>query len=513
MKGPGRNDNGNLHLSEIELVAFEPGAAKARPLKFRRATADFNQDGWGVERALDGDMKTAWGIFPAVGKAHFAVFELAEPLTLAPGTRLSAILKQAHGGGHLIGSMSLAITGDDPSQAIALPSAVDAALTVTAANRTPAQQLEIAAHALRSIAQSALAKLPPQVRVFAAAATVEFVSGEGNNPIRALPEPKVVNVLHRGDFDKPRAIIEPGALTALKHLPARFVLPNPKSESARRAAMAEWLAHPENVLTWRSIVNRVWQYHFGRGLCDTPSDFGKMGGTPSNVELLDWLAVWFRDDAKGSLKQLHRLIVTSATYRQASQQRAEMAKIDGDNRFLWRGERQRLDADGFRDFALAAAGTLDLTMGGPGIQHFSQRKGPQATPVLDYTAYDWGRPDARRRGIYAFIWRGIADPFMEALDFPDLGLLSPTRGFSASSLQALTLYNNDFVLHASMMLAKRAETEAQTLEAQVERVARLTWLRGPTVEEQRDFVDFAKARGLPALCRLLLNSNEFLFVN
>jgi hypothetical protein len=340
-----------------------------------------------------------------------------------------------------------------------------------------------------------------------------MVGGEATNPVRSLPEPKVVNLLHRGDFDKPRAVIPPGALTALKHSPARFELPNPKNEAARRAALADWLAHPENVLTWRSIVNRVWQYHFGRGLCDTPSDFGTMGGTPSNVALLDWLAVWFRDDAKGSLKALHRLIVTSATYRQASLQRADAAKVDGDNRFLWRQERMRLDADGFRDFALSANGTLDLTMGGPGIQHFSQRKGPQATPVLDYTAYDWGRPDARRRSIYAYIWRGISDPFMEALDFPDLGLLSPTRGFSASSLQALTLYNNDFVLHAAASLAKRAETDAPSLDAQVTRVVRLTWLRGPTVEEQRDFSDFARAQGLPALCRLLLNSNEFLFID
>jgi mono/diheme cytochrome c family protein len=513
MHGPGRNDNGNLHLSEIEMLAFEPGVPKARMVKFRRATADFNQEGWGIERALDGDMKTAWGIFPAVGKAHFGVFELAEPLTLAPGTRLSVILRQAHGGGHLIGALSLAVTDDDPAKAIALPAAVETVLAVPATKRTPAQNLEIAAYALRLIAQDTLAKLPPQARVFAAAATVEMVGGEATNPVRSLPEPKVVNLLQRGDFDKPRAIMEPGALTALKHLPARFVLANPKSESARRAAMADWLAHPDNVLTWRSIVNRVWHYHFGRGLCDTPSDFGKMGGTPSNVELLNWLAVWFRDDAKGSLKDLHKLIVTSATYRQASQQRADAAKIDGDDRFLWRQERQRLDADGFRDFALATAGTLDLTMGGPGVQHFSQRKGPQSTPVLDYTAYDWTRPDARRRSIYAFIWRGIADPFMEALDFPDLGLLSPTRGFSASSLQALTLYNNDFVLQASMALAARAEKEAPTLDAQVTRVVRLMWLRGPTVEEQRDFAEFAKARGLPALCRLLLNSNEFLFID
>ncbi len=127
-------------------------------------------------------------------------------------------------------------------------------------------------------------------------------------------------------------------------------------------------------------MNRVWQYHFGRGLCDTPSDFGRMGGAPSHPELLDWLAVWFRDEARGSLKQLHRLIVTSRTYRQRSLVTDDAATnhalaVDSDNRLLWRQNRLRLDADGFRDFTMVAAGTLDLKMGGPAIQIFIKAKG------------------------------------------------------------------------------------------------------------------------------------------
>ena len=175
--------------------------------------------------------------------------------------------------------------------------------------------------------------------------------------------------------------------------------------------------------------------------------------------------------------------------------------------------RHRLDADAVRDFTLAASGALDLTMGGPSVRHFKASKGPQATPALDYTAYDWASPGAGRRSIYRNVWRGIADPFMEALDFPDLGLLAPARTFSVSSLQALTLYNNDFVLHHSAALARRAEVETTTLEAQVGNAVRLVWLRVPTADESRDFTDFARANGLPALCRVLLNSNEFLFVN
>ena len=144
-------------------------------------------------------------------------------------------------------------------------------------------------------------------------------------------------------------------------------------------------------------MNRVWHYHFGRGLCDTPGDLGRMGGQPSHPELIDWLAVWFRDQAGGSLKQLHRLIVTSQTYQQSSRHRPAAALVDAENVLWWRQNRQRLDADAYRDFVLAVSGQLDATMGGPAIQQFSQSPGPQATPVLDYEAFDWSAADAQRQ--------------------------------------------------------------------------------------------------------------------
>src|SRR5204862_2969738 len=128
----------------------------------------------------------------------------------------------------------------------------------------------------------------------------------------------------------------PGTLGCVPGMSPKLAIAEGDDESVRRAALARWLTDERNVLTWRSIVNRVWHFHFGRGLVATPNDFGKMGGTPSHPELLDWLAVWFRDDAKGSLKTLHRLIVTSATYRQSAAQRTEAAKLDSDNPLLWR---------------------------------------------------------------------------------------------------------------------------------------------------------------------------------
>jgi hypothetical protein len=404
----------------------------------------------------------------------------------------------------------MAVTSENAADAVAVPEEVETALAISATERTETQRVVVAAHLLRLAANEALASLPTQSVVYAAATSVAIPGGD---PLRVVAKPKVVNVLDRGEFLKPGAVAEPGALSALKHLPARFSLKDPDNEGERRAALAEWLADSGNVLTWRSVVNRVWHYHFGHGLCDTPSDLGKMGGVPSHPELIDWLAVWFRDDAKGSLKQLHRLIVTSAAYRQSSDSRDDAAKLDSDNRLLWRQNRQRLDADAVRDFTLAASGALDLTMGGPANKHFKQGPGPQLTPALDYTAYDWSKPGASRRSIYRYVWRGIADPFMEALDFPDLGLLSPVRGFSASSLQSLTLYNNDFVLYHSAAMAKRVEADARTLDAQVTRAVQLVWLRAPTAGEGAEFSEFARERGLAALCRLLLNSNEFLFID
>jgi hypothetical protein len=237
MHGPGRCQNGNLHLSEIELRVFEPGVPESRVVKFRSATADFNQEAWGIERALDGNLTTAWGIHPAEGMAHHAVFELEEPLKLQAGARLMVTLKQAHGGSHLIGAFSLGVTSDAATLAAALPDEMEAALAVS--SRTEAQRLAVAAHVLRIIAKEALAKLPEQAVVYAAGRSVKIPGGEGKTTPGAIPEPKVVNVLLRGDFDKPLAVAEPGALSVLTHLPGRFELKNPRDEGERRAALAD----------------------------------------------------------------------------------------------------------------------------------------------------------------------------------------------------------------------------------------------------------------------------------
>lgn len=512
MKGPGRCENGNLHLSEVVITAFKAGDSSGTPVPISRATADFNQEGWTIDHAIDGHIETAWGIHPLEGLSHHAVFEFAQPLDLPSGTFVTIALKQAHGRTHLIGEFRLSATDRPVTQSIALPSDVEEALRISSSQRTETQVLIIAQHVLRLAIESELSRLPQPAVVYAAASSAAIPLGDEKSLAASIPVPKVVHFMQRGDLNKPQQVVPPGALSALTHLPSRFQEAALHKEPARRAALADWIAHHENVLTWRSVVNRVWQYHFGRGLCDTPSDLGRMGGIPSHPELIDWMAVWFRDDANGSLKRLHRLIVTSRTYRQAVEPSPESTLIDSENRLLWRQNRLRLDADAFRDYVLMAAGRIDFTMGGPPIKHFQQSPGIQLTPVLDYAAYDWGNAGSSRRSIYRCVWRGIPDPMMSALDFPDLGLLAPTRTNSISPLQALALYNNNFVLFHSQMLARKISENTTDVDQQINDALWRTIQRAPSSLELEQYRDFVQRHGLAALCRVLLNTNEFLFV-
>ncbi|HUS36621.1 MAG TPA: DUF1549 and DUF1553 domain-containing protein [Verrucomicrobiae bacterium] len=490
--GPGRTDNGNLHLSEVDVQLFERGGEKGRKIPIRRATSDFNQDGWTISHAIDGNERTAWGIYPRVGEPHVAVFEF-EKFHLTNEARLVIQLKQLHGGGHLIGKFRLATTTDDPSHARIMPGEVSDALKLAPESRNQTNRLAIAAFALKESANERLGKLPTEELAFGAARDFHAVSS--GFEYKAWSEPKVVHVLRRGDINRPGEIAKPGSIKA------RF---DAASEGERRKALAEWLVDEKNPLTWRSIVNRVWHHHFGRGIVDTLNDFGRMGSEPTHPELLDWLAVDFRDSG-GSLKRLHWLIVTSEAYRRASSVNEKGMASDPENRLLWRGNRRRLDAESYRDAVAMVCGTLDPTMGGPAVQQFKLGKPIQLTPTVDYAPFDWVSPGADRRSVYRFVYRGLPDPFMDALDFPDAAQLAPTRPFSASPLQSLALLNNDFVLYHCEVLAKRAQS--------VKGAFRLVLQREPSENEAKDFSEYAEKHGMPAMCRVLLNSNEFLFVN
>lgn len=511
MKGPGRQDNGNLHLNEFKVtVAPQTDQKSAKPVALRNAVADFNQDAWTIGLAVDGNPGTAWGIFPKVGVSHRAVFELQEAVPAAGGVLVTFVLEQTHGGGHLIGRPRLSVTSAQlplPIDPQVLSADVAAVLQLPAEQRTGAQKNLLAVTALASKVERELAALPKPQMIFAA--TNDFKPDGNFRPAKA---PREIHVLSRGEITKPLAVATPGALSCVPGLSPEFSLTNPQDEGARRAALAKWTIDPQNVLTWRSIANRVWNHHFGRGLCDTPNDFGRMGGKPSHPELIDWLAVELQQSG-GSLKHLHRLIVTSATYRQSSQHNAKAAEVDGENRLLWRMNRQRLDAESIRDTLLQVTGKLDLAMGGASVKQFIQSPGIHVTPDVNYLNFDPDQPENFRRSVYRFVFRTLPDPFMDSLDCADSSQLTPVRNISMSALQALAMLNNKFVVRQSEHLATRAADGGIELQGQVSRVYELALGRRPTAKELRSVSEYAARHGLANACRVVLNSNEFLFVD
>ena len=323
-------------------------------------------------------------------------------------------------------------------------------------------------------------------------------------------KPRPVYLLARGDVRSPKELMMPGGVAAVPGPSADFAIANPDDEGQRRAALAHWLSDPTNVLVRRSIVNRVWYYHFGQGIVDSPNDFGRMGSEPSHAELLDWLAGWFLDHGQ-SLKALHRLIVTSAVYRQVSSSEPAAAAIDGNNRLLWRMNRMRLDAESVRDAMLAVGGKLDLTMGGPSVQQFFFKD--DHSPVYDYGRFDVESPANFRRSIYRFIVRSVPDPLMDSLDCADPSILTPKRNTTLTAIQALALYNNRFVLAQAEHLAQRLSKIDADPARQIAAAYRLCLGRSPTAAESEALVGHASRFGLASACRVILNTSEFVFVD
>jgi hypothetical protein len=237
-----------------------------------------------------------------------------------------------------------------------------------------------------------------------------------------------------------------------------------------------------------------------------------MGAVPSHPELLDWLSSRFLETG-GSVKRLHRLIVTSAVYRQSARYDPSLAAVDEDNRWLWRQQRRRLDAESVRDAILRIAGRLDSTMGGPSVKQFRLSPGVHVTPVVDYTQYEFDGPGSGRRSVYRFLFRTLPDPFFDALDCADASQLIAVRNESTTALQALVLLNDPFVLTECTHMARRLEILAPGLDERIILLFKLAYNRPPAPEEMSLLSAYAGRHGLANLCRVVLNSNEFLFLN
>jgi hypothetical protein len=255
------------------------------------------------------------------------------------------------------------------------------------------------------------------------------------------------------------------------------------------------------------MVNRIWHYHFGRGLVGTPSDFGHNGEKPSHPELLDWLARYFVDSG-WSMKRLHKLICLSYAYRQSSAADDRGMAVDAGNQLVWRMPLRRLEAEAMRDAILAASGKLDRTPGGPSFQLFKYR-------IVNVAIYepreDYG-PETWRRSVYRQAARGFRDDLLGSFDCPETAQRTPRRPSTTTALQALSLLNGPFMTQQAGFLAERVAREAGSApEAQAARVFRITFGRAPAGDEQKSAAALIRKHGLPALCRALMNTNEFLY--
>lgn len=360
-----------------------------------------------------------------------------------------------------------------------------------------------------------LRALPPQKKAYVG--TIHTGTGAFRGRGHVNGKPRDVFVLARGDIQKPGKLAEPGVIP-ISQVEAkngdddkwRFELPVDHDESLRRIRLAEWLTNHNNPLTWRSIVNRVWQYHFGTGIVETANDFGRMGAEPTHPELLDWLATQFRDNGQ-SLKQLHRLILTSATYQQQSVEREQPAEVDASNRYLWRMNRRALDAESIRDATLVVSQRMNRAMYGEAFRDFVLER-PEHSPHYEYQKHDPSDPKSHRRAVYRFLVRSQQQPFMQTLDCADPSQSVARRDTSITAIQALTLLNNKFMVQMSEYFAESL-AEIPNRRAQVTAAYERVTGQAPAESVVEALVEHTEKFDLANTCRILLNLNEFVFVD
>jgi hypothetical protein len=312
-------------------------------------------------------------------------------------------------------------------------------------------------------------------------------------------------LLNRGDPLQKKQQVAPGGLAAIS---PELKMDEKTPEQQRRLALAKWITDPKNPLAARVMVNRIWHYHFGSGIVNTPSDFGANGARSSHPELLDWLAQEFVQRG-WSVKAMHRLILNSATYQQSSRLRKEAFAVDASTRLLWRFPARRLEAEPIRDSILWVSGKLNLASGGPGYDVFE----PNSNYVRIYTPKQQFGPAEFRRMVYQFKPRMQQDGTFGCFDCPDGGQIAPRRTSSTTPLQALNMLNSNFMLQQANFLAERLKKEAgDNAEAQVRRAFMLAFTREPDGNELKSSMTIIQSDGLVIFCRALLNANEFYYV-
>ena len=527
-EGPGRAGNGNLALTDFRLTAAPlDGKRESVEVKLINPRATFEQSGFPVRGTIDGDPKSAWAVDTRIGTNHAAVFDLESPVGFPGGTLLTFTLKFENNEGHNLGRPRLAVSTLAPPVDLAGEQAPHSVAEIRhiverpAAERTLEQTTALLKYyrsidpelQKRSAAVDEHARQAPKKQL-----TKVMVSTEGLPAVRLHTQGgdffEKTYFLKRGDLSQKQGEAAPGFLQVLMRTPERekrWQQEPPKGwrTSYRRLALARWISDSDagagNLLA-RVIVNRLWQHHLGRGIVDTPSDFGVQGERPTHPELLDWLASELIRQG-WRLKAIHKLIMTSAVYTQGSEVDEAKVALDPENRLLWRRQPQRLEAEAIRDAMLAVSGTLDPRMYGPGSLEETQR----------------------RRSIYFMMKRSKLIPMMSLFDAPD-GLQGiGRRPTTTVAPQALALMNNENIQAFARALARRIEDRAgDPPAARVREGYLLSVGRLPTPAELADSLGFleqqaesyragkkgaAAGLALADFCQALLSLNEFVYVD
>jgi hypothetical protein len=495
--GPGRSVKGTGALSEFRVEAASAAGGKAEKVKFVKATADVNPPEAPLDRmfddkssnvrvtgpasfAIDGKNDTAWSFDIGPGRRNQprkAVFVAEKPIAHENGTLLTIHLAQNHGGWNSddnqncnLGRMRLSVTTDPNAEADPLPAGVRDIIESPPDRRTPADDEAIFSYWRTTVPEwkdandriEALWKLHPE--------------GSSQLVLQPRTQPRDTHVLKRGDFLKPGDSVGPGV--------PFFLHPLPKDAPPNRLTFARWLVDRNSPTTARALVNRVWQGYFGTGLLVTSEDFGTQSPPPSHPELLDWLAVDFMDSG-WSMKKLHKLIVTSATYRQSSKVTPELTARDPENRLLAHGPRFRVDAEVVRDIALSASGLLNNKVGGPSV--FPPLPAFMLQPPVSYGPKVWPEdkgPDRYRRALYTFRYRSLPYPVLQTFDAPNGDAACVRRPRSNTPLQALMTLNEPVFVECARALAVKTLREGGKTDA--ERIAyafRRCVSRPPTATE------------------------------
>ncbi|MCI0742462.1 MAG: PSD1 and planctomycete cytochrome C domain-containing protein [Gemmataceae bacterium] len=514
-KGPGRASNGNFVLSQL---VFETDGV---PHKFRKAVADHSQPKYDANDAIKGDLAKGWAVNSPNPKERNvdrqALFFLDKPYQVREGQAFVFTLKFSEmPKGYPLGRFRLAVTFAS-ERVLELPLAVQQIVFMDREKRSPRDMTALQESLTKTPAIPArVADLQKQIKSIEARIDTTLT-------LKQTAKSRRTHIQKRGDFLDLGEAVLPGTLAALH--------PLKKTEGLNRLDLAHWLISTDNPLTPRVFINRMWQQYFGKGIVETENDFGFQGTLPTHPELLDWLAVEFMHPTSSplalwgrgfggegwSMKRMHKLIVTSATYRQSSKIRSDLKEKDPQNKLLARQHRLRLDAEIIRDAALSASGLFNRKIGGPGVYP------PQPPEIFAFTQNNqpWPEskgPDRYRRGMYTFIWRQSQHPLLTTFDAPDAQTACTRRNRSNTPLQALHLANDPTFVEIAKGLADRIGKEGPKDNAgRIGYGFKLCYCREPNDAEQSRLLQYLEQQrgknveqAWTMVARVLLNLDEFI---